>query len=257
MKIRAAVISHPGYCREKNEDNFCFRGEKLVGRETPRPLKFRGKTSSPVLMGVFDGMGGMHAGERASEIAADLACMAQQRVSRTTDLDTYLLDLCTQANERTCAEMQNVVKQRMGTTASMLCLQEDRYHVCNIGDSPIYLFRDNRLQAVFQEHTERENYLRIHGPDAKLPKKKFSLTQYIGIFPEEMRIEPYSCHGTVKREDRFLIASDGLTDMVREQEVAEILGRRMSPAKTVTCLLHRALECGGRDNITIICIDLT
>lgn len=256
MKISASVISHPGNCRERNEDNFCFNGKKLSGSSTVRPIKYRGKTSSTVLMGIFDGMGGLKAGERASYIVSETACTAISDIEKITDLKSFMIDICKRANILICEEMLNVIKQRIGSTASMLCFRNSQYYICNIGDSPIFVYRDNELIHIFHEHTEKENYLKIHGVNAALPKKKFKLTQNIGIFPEEMEIEPYSSSAEVKCQDRFLITSDGLTDMVDENEIKNVLSQRMSPAKTVKMLLQKALDNGGIDNTTIICIDI-
>ena len=256
MKISASVVSHPGNCRDKNEDNFCFNGKKLEGNATLRPIRFYGRTSASILMGIFDGMGGIKAGEVASRIATDVACSAISEIKDHPDTITQLVNICKQANTVTCNEMLNVIKQRIGTTASMLCFRDENYYLCNIGDSPIYLFRDNALNPIFHEHTEKENFLRIHGANAILPKKKFKLTQNIGIFPEEMEIEPFVISGELIKEDRFLITSDGLTDMVDETEIADVLSKRMSPARTTKQLLQRALNNGGKDNTTIICIDI-
>lgn len=256
MKISASVVSHPGNCREKNEDNFCFNGKSIVGNATPRPIKFHGRSSFPVLMGIFDGMGGIKAGEIASRITADVACSAIRGVEEVLDAKAFLVDICKQANTITCNEMLNVIKQRIGTTASMLVFENETYHLCNVGDSPIYLYRDDELKPIFHEHTEKENYLRIHGANATLPKKKFKLTQNIGIFPEEMEIEPFVASGELRVRDRFLITSDGLTDMVDELEIEKVMHKRISPAKTVKKLQQLALENGGKDNTTIICIDI-
>ena len=98
MKISASVISHPGNYREKNEDNFCFNGKQLSGSLTVRPLRYRGKTLSAVLMGIFDGMGGIKAGERASYIVSETACTAISDVKDTTDLNTFMIDICKRAN---------------------------------------------------------------------------------------------------------------------------------------------------------------
>lgn len=73
MQIRASVISPPGTYRDKNEDNFCFNGKKLSGNSTIRPINYRGKTSSAVLMGKFDGMGGVKVGRRPSYIVSETA----------------------------------------------------------------------------------------------------------------------------------------------------------------------------------------
>ena len=256
MRICASAVSHPGNCRNKNEDNFCFDRTILKGNATSWPLRFRRQAGSPVLFGIFDGMGGIKAGERASRIAAETAQSAVKAMHSNTSFDSFLKEICMQANAKACNEMINSIKQRIGTTASMLLFSEDQYFLCNIGDSPIFLFRENQLQPIFHEHTEKENYLRLHGVNAVLPKKKFKLTQNIGIFPEEMEIEPYVASGKIKSSDRYLITSDGLTDMVTEEVITETLGKKMSSAKTVKTLLQLALDNGGKDNTTIICIDI-
>lgn len=256
MKICASAASHPGNCRGKNEDNFCFNGKMLRANATIWPLRFQGQSNRPFLFGVFDGMGGIHAGEVASGIAAKTACSAYANMYSEVPYDAFLLNICNQANALTCSEMLNVIKQRIGTTASMLLFSEGRYYLCNIGDSPIFLFRENQLRPIFHEHTEKENFLRLHGVNALPPRKKFKLTQNIGIFPEEMEIEPYLASDILQSADRFLICSDGITDMVPENVISEILGHKLSTAKTVSRLLQQALDNGGRDNATIICIDI-
>lgn len=256
MKISASVVSHPGICREKNEDNFCFNGKSIMSNTMSRPIKFHGRSSQPILMGIFDGMGGINAGEIASKIAADVACSAIHKTERVLDAKAFLVDICKHANEIICNEMLNIIKQRIGTTASMLFFENEQYYLCNVGDSPIYLFRNNKLKSIFHEHTEKENYLRIHGANAILQKKKFKLTQNIGIFPDEMEIEPFVVSGKLKSQDRFLITSDGLTDMVDEIEIEKVLHKKISPVKTVKELQELALNNGGKDNITIICIDI-
>lgn len=256
MRISACVVSHPGNCREKNEDNFCFNGRMLKSDGTLWPLRLSSGIKQPLLLGIFDGMGGIKAGERASCIAAETACAALRGLTKDTDFDAFLTGICMQANAITCSEMVHILKQRMGTTASMLLFFDGQYHLCNIGDSPIFLFREGKLQPIFYEHTEKENFLRLHGVDALPPKKKFKLTQNIGIFPQEMEIEPYVSTGSIKSGDRFLISSDGLTDMVCEETITEVLARRTSAASTAKTLLQYALNNGGKDNTTIMCIDI-
>ena len=139
------------------------------------------------------------------------------------EIDSTLLRICKSANEVVCNEMLNVIKGRMGTTASMLCFFEEHYHLCNIGDSPIFLFRDNKLSEISYEHTEKENYILIYGEENVPKDKKFRLTQHIGIFPEELQIEPYLSCDEIKKGDRFVICSDGLTDMLTDEQIERVL----------------------------------
>ena len=256
MRIRACVISHPGKVRPKNEDNFFFNEYVRVDEELEKPYKLNCKTDIPLLMGVFDGMGGISAGERASLIAANTARNISYTLYDPDDIDRTMLDICKTSNEVVCNEMVNLVKGRMGTTASMLCFFEDYYHLCNIGDSPIFIFRDSKLTEISYEHTEKENYVQIYGAENIPPNKKFRLTQHIGIFPDELEIEPYVSYDKIQNGDRFIICSDGLTDMVKEPQIAGIMSKRLSPVKTAQILLSRALDNGGKDNTTIIVIDV-
>ena len=254
MKIKASVISHLGKVRKNNEDNFFFNEFILQEEKLTKPYKMKSKTDVPILMGVFDGMGGISAGERASLITATTARNVSYTLYDPDEIDSTLLRICKSANEVVCNEMLNVIKGRMGTTASMLCFFEEHYHLCNIGDSPIFLFRDNKLSEISYEHTEKENYILIYGEENVPKDKKFRLTQHIGIFPEELQIEPYLSCDEIKKGDRFVICSDGLTDMVKEPQLVKILSAYHSPVKALKKLLNAALDNGGRDNITIIVI---
>jgi len=256
MKICASVMSHPGKCRENNEDNFCLQGMVRKPNAPVKPIRYRGKTHHPILMGVFDGMGGMQDGDRASGIVAEVASDAIVALKDNRQIEQILVKICKNANQRICEEMTQVTHSRMGSTASMLCFFEDFCFVCNVGDSPVFLLRNDRLNEISHEHTEKENYIRIHGADAVSARRKFKLTQYIGIFPGEMEIEPHfdGCRGKVG--DRFLICSDGLTDMVPRDQIRQILQRRLSPAATVKLLIDQALANGGKDNVTVLCIDV-
>lgn len=251
MRITACAVSHPGTCRERNEDAFYLNGAVPY---FDKPSMYRGSTAKPIVAGVFDGMGGISAGDRASYLATEAARAAQERYT-DGDVRELLLDICRDANAAVCEDMQ-ATGQRMGATASMLCFANDRAVVCNVGDSPIFLFRSSRLTELSHAHTERETFVEVYGEEAIPPGKKFKLTQHIGIFPEEMEIEP---HVTVKKlriGDRFLICSDGLTDMVSRAEIAAVLCLGLSASRTAGRLIRRALEAGGKDNVTVVCADV-
>ena len=86
-------------------------------------------------------------------------------------------------------------------------------------------------------------------------KKKYKLTQHLGIFPEEMEIEPYIVPGQSKPNDRYLICSDGLTDMVSKNDIESVLSCNLL-RDAVKQLMQNALDNGGKDNITMICIEV-
>jgi hypothetical protein len=124
-------------------------------------------------------------------------------------------------------------------------------YVCDLGDSPIFLIHGGDIRQISYEHTERHNYEQIFG-DNYDKNKKFRLTQHLGIFPNEMVLSPYNKREPFEVGDRFLICSDGVTDMIPKQEIAAIISSKKTVDKAAELLLKTALDNGGRDNITII-----
>ena len=250
MEIKVYSVCHIGKIREKNQDNFYCNGI-MPGTES-RNFKYGGSfdASSPLLFGVFDGMGGHLYGERASLYAVQ-TCEALFSKYKGGDPFGAMNEICFAANKLICDEMENVVKGRMGSTASMLLFEQGGMFVCNLGDSPVFLLHRGKLRRVSCEHTERRNYEQIFG-DNYDKNKKFRLTQHLGIFPNEMELSPYNSRENIETGDRFLICSDGVTDMISDEEIRGIIMSADSAEEAAERLLNTALDNGGRDNITII-----
>ena len=170
-------------------------------------------------------------------------------------MDEELLSrICYLANDAICREKAQNGKKEMGSTASMLLFHDDEFCLCNIGDSPIFIYRYGRLVEISYEHTDKENVEALSGQAEE--NKKYKLTQHLGIDAEEMIIEPNVVPGQLKVGDRLLICSDGLKDMIGEGLIAAILKEDLPTAKTAEKLMNSALDAGGRDNVTLICIDV-
>lgn len=255
MEIKVYSICHIGKVREKNQDNYYCNGI-MPDPESPN-FKYGGSfdASSPLLFGVFDGMGGHLHGERASLYAVQ-TCEALFSNYKGGNPFGTMNEICYTANKLICDEMENVVKGRMGTTASMLLFEQGGMFVCNLGDSPIFLLHRGELRRVSYEHTERHNYEQIFGENYD-KKKKFRLTQHLGIFPNEMELSPYNSRESIETGDRFLICSDGVTDMISDEEIRSIILSSESVEKAAEQLLNTALDNGGRDNTTIILGEIT
>lgn len=252
MKISAYALTNIGRVRAKNQDNFICGSfcSDIDGGKLSHEL--RTDTSIFGLFGVFDGMGGQLYGERASRIALDTAR------ELTSDYigegpEKLFEKIIALSNERICCEMMDNVKGKMGTTASMLALSDDRYYLTDIGDSPVFLIRDHRMSLISFEHSERHNYEEVFGTNYD-HSKKFDLTQYLGIIPEEMEIDPYYDSSEAYPGDVFLICSDGLTDMVSEKSILQIVESGMTLKQIGDALVRMALENGGRDNITVVLV---
>ena len=124
-------------------------------------------------------------------------------------------------------------------------LQRTRY-LCNIGDSKAFHFDGEKLEQISVDHCAATFY-----------GEKPPLSQNLGIPPAEMMIEPHYARGYYHAGDIYLLCSDGLTDMVSIEEIAKILtetaaGGNTDVSNAAEKLLQKALDNGGRDNITII-----
>lgn len=249
--IKAAAVSYIGNVRENNEDNYCFF--KYVYNDTKDNKKIRSRNQTlkkAAVLGVFDGMGGISAGEKASAIAAETACSILN-VSGSQPED--MIKVCHEANNTICNEMLKV-RKRMGTTASMLFFKNDRYYLCNLGDSPVFRLRGNTLSRISFSHTENSDKKHKSGKKSRNPKGR--LTQYLGIFPDEAGLVPFLAEGKCRVGDKFLLCSDGLSDVITPAMIRRILNGRLSVRKKAQELLDMALNNGGTDNITVICAEI-
>ena len=247
--LQTYLVSDVGMLRKKNEDNFIFHGRYNEKSEDHMECENHICITEPVLYGVFDGMGGEAFGEVASSL---MAGTCQKYLPRIGHLKEDAMALCQAGNELVVKEE----KQRglsMGSTASMLFFDETVV-ACNVGDSPIYLYRDGVLRAIYEEQTEKKIYEEMGLHEILKKKKKYSLTQHIGMQEEGLQILPYLEEIEVQDQDVFLICSDGLTDMVDEAVIKETLSA--IDEESARKLINHALENGGHDNVTVILIQV-
>ena len=258
LSIHAVAICNKGKVRDNNEDNLIFQSHILD--EIHEGIEGMWKqtsvnTNRPWLYGVFDGMGGHSKGEYASYSSADVARKMMRNFQGNKDeIHDFLNSICIEANEKVCRKEQSE-NRIMGTTASFIYIYEEECWCCNIGDSPIFRIREGVLTEFYEEHTERKFREMIFGKD-KVKGKKFPLTQHIGIPKEEMQIQPFYMSEQIKQGDQYLICSDGLTDMVSKEEILNIMRENTDIEEKILLLEQKAMEYGGRDNITIICVEV-
>ena len=236
-KIRYFYTSHVGKCRKANQDNFYCNGAYMPSENSGTEGILTGKVKpeeNPVFA-VFDGMGG----EECGEMAAFLATKTMAEHCFKEDMAADLLKFCKQANEAICAHTRTHTITSMGTTAAILRFTPQKAGLCDVGDSKIYLYADGKLSQLSYDHVG----ISVGG-------RKPPLTQNLGIEESELVLDPFVAMGDYGAGDVFLLCSDGLTDMVSEQRIAEILKNK--PKTAARLLLAEALENGGRDNITFI-----
>jgi len=244
LELEIMCTSVIGNIRTNNEDNFYFDGDYLpmINNGTEKKLIKRFKTNQSHCFVVFDGMGGESYGEKAAYLAT--ICFNKDfKNKKELKPKDFLIESCYEMNDVICKEQKND-KCSMGTTMAGLYFIHDNVYVCNLGDSKIYKFSNNKLKQLSVSH--------VVPVITSNPKIKPALTQNLGIPEEEMKIEPYIDQINCNHGDIYLICSDGLTDMISDEEISDILSMNISISVKLENMKELALKHGGRDNITII-----
>ena len=252
--VHSAGSTNHGCIRLNNEDNFYFAGKYLApGTLDLKTLMTSSQpTQNPVCLAVFDGMGGENAGERASLTAASTFAFCAGELGDVVKAPKdFLKEACQRMNQAVVAQAASEHLGQTGTTASILYLWQDMAYVCNVGDSAIFRLRGNELKQITKSHTNEE-FLKRQG----LYGRKPTLTQFIGIPEDEMVIDPYIAKGRLMAGDKFLVCSDGLTDMVPLEQIASCMFHALSPEAAAAGLLNMALSAGGRDNVTVLTCEI-
>lgn len=246
LMIEAACACHMGKVRKNNEDNFFFDG-KCLERENNglrHPVSFQRSIRSGLCLAVFDGMGGENFGEHASYAAARQMQLTERAFAAFFIPERkYLERLTEQLNDAVVLAQREMLTDKMGTTMVSLYFSGRFVYICNVGDSRGYRLRDGEFLQLSEDHVEKR-------PGST--HKKAPLTQHLGLDTEEVQIEPYIAKGELKRGDTYLLCSDGLTDMLTNFEISDIILNSTDAESCVQALTQAALEHGGRDNITVI-----
>ena len=243
-EISGSCVSNVGNIRENNEDNFYFDGVYLEENNTgtKKPLTIHFNNSDNKVFAIFDGMGGQAKGERASFLSAStLEEYAKDNKKIKWDKFAKIV------NEKVCKEMTEK-KNRMGSTMAAIQFREDYLSISNLGDSRIYLLTNSSFGQVSEDHNEAKLNENLATPK----EGKSRLTQYFGIREEEMIIQPFTKKINYENVEKILICSDGITDMLSNDEIEEILVNTNDTEKCVETLLQNALEKGGEDNTTVM-----
>ena len=244
--IQAACGCHTGKIRKNNEDNFYFDGKclEIDNNGLKHPVYIEDALKNGRCFAVFDGMGGEQYGELASYAAAR---QMQTTTRNLTDFfipeKAYLTRLAMELDKKVNTIQAEKQTEHIGTTLVSLYFSGRYVYVCNVGDSRAYRLRDGEFLQLSKDHVER-----YPGRESQ----KAPLTQYLGVGSEDMEIDPYIAKGEIKTGDLYLLCSDGLTDMLTNFEITDIMLNNDNVEDCVQALIQAALEHGGRDNITVI-----
>ncbi|NLD49026.1 MAG: serine/threonine-protein phosphatase [Clostridiaceae bacterium] len=257
INLEAAVETHVGLVRESNEDNFYFDGEISDSVKTPCAGLAFTKKSGRYLFAVCDGMGGMNSGEKASCIAAG----AIKQLKEFSDPDFKTINKFIGAlNDKIYYEASDVEDKGMGTTLAALVIKDGYAFALNVGDSRAYHMRGGKLTLITEDHTQAQRLIKMRiltESEAKNHYSRHLLSRYLGMAPEEGEVSAhFSQVIEINKGDSFLIASDGLTEMLEEEMVEKIMQKKGSASECAKRLVKEAIASGGRDNITVIVLKI-
>jgi protein phosphatase len=227
--VRVGSASDIGRVREGNEDSFLVLAPLYV---------------------VADGMGG----HRGGEVASSLALQTLQRLSEARE--GTLAEQVIEANRAVFERSQEDRSVAgMGTTLTAALVDGDRVHLAHVGDSRAYLFRGGELSMLTEDHTLVHRMVvdgEITEAEAETHPHRSILTRALGV-DASVQVD----EGDVRSiaGDRILLCSDGLTAMVPDGQIREILSTTADPQEAVDTLVRVANRAGGIDNITAVILD--
>jgi serine/threonine protein phosphatase PrpC len=203
------------------------------------------------LFAVADGMGGAQAGEVASHLAVEV--LEQGLPEGAGSVEERLRARVSEANERIMESAQaDDARAGMGTTLTVAYVGEDDLTVAHVGDSRLYRLRDGLFERLTDDHSLVEELVRqgkLTPEEADEHPQRSIITRALGA---EAGVEPDSRTWPGRQDDVYLICSDGLTSMIPEARVAEVLTAAPSLAAAGRSLIDAANDAGGRDNITVV-----
>lgn len=228
----AAGLTDPGLTRPQNEDAILLE---------------------PPLYAVADGMGGHRAGEIASRVALDELLATAPR-----SVDVRALSRAVRAANRAVIESASKSRGRtgMGTTLTAAMVDGTYVAVAHVGDSRAYLLHDGNLRRITEDHSMVADLVRqgtITEEEARFHPQRSVITRALGSDPD-MVADVYEVRAA--SGDRLLLATDGLTGMLPDDYIAELLSQERDPASAAEKLVEAANRAGGYDNITVVVVDL-
>lgn len=241
--FRWAAASDIGKVRDENQDSFLVEPE--VG-----------------LFLVSDGIGGHRGGALASKIVAeDLSVMIENRLGELRSSSPravrslFKKTIVEQSKQLQMEAESETGYKGMGATLVLALLRDSRAYIANLGDSRIYRLRNNRFVQLTKDHSVVSELLskgRIELAEAQNHAAAGQITHYVGM---EERVTPFIRAFALKKGDRLLLCTDGLTDMVNDKSTAAILTSEPDCRAACDALIAAANAAGGHDNITVVIVD--
>jgi serine/threonine protein phosphatase PrpC len=230
---RVATVTDTGRKRRRNEDAF---------------------VCEPPLFAIADGMGGAQAGEVASRLAA----AAVREGGAGSGGEERIFELIQEANRRVYDRSStDPSTSGMGTTMTVALVEDGAVAFGHVGDSRAYLIRDGEMEQLTEDHSLVNELLKsgkLSPEEAGMHPQKAVITRAVGTDPD-VDVDTFTV--AAQTGDLFLLCSDGLTDVVAEEEILELVERnREDIDRALRALVKEANRGGGEDNITVVAFEI-
>lgn len=236
--MRAYARTDVGSKRAVNQD-YMYCSENSVG-------SFRN------LFIVADGMGGHKAGDYASKLCVEQMVQSIEKSEHKTPVSLFE-EAVDAANGAVYSESQEHEEyDGMGTTLVACTMQEDTLYVANIGDSRLYLLRDDDIMQITEDHSLVEEMVKqgnITESEARVHPQKNIITRAVGI---DQSVQADFFEVEIYPDDIIMLCSDGLSNMIEDEDMEYIVKHSESLQDAGETLVARANENGGSDNITVV-----
>lgn len=239
--LKTFSITDVGRKRQMNQDSV-FSSEVSIG-------------NLPNLFIVADGMGGHKAGDYASKCTVETMHECVER-SFEKDPAVILKEAIEEANRNIHAKAQEDAEYAgMGTTVVAATILGNHLQIANVGDSRLYIINED-IKQITKDHSLVEEMIRMGGIDRESARNhpdKNIITRAVGV-SEQVLIDFFSVELT--KQDTILMCSDGLTNMLDDEEILMIVRGQRDVVEKAQQLVHMANERGGRDNISVVLLEV-
>lgn len=239
MKRRFTGLTDPGLLRSVNQDDYYIdpNGQFFI---------------------VADGMGGHAGGQEASQLATEaIRTYLEQHWQSASSSEELLEQALYEANQAIIQDQQNHPERSdMGTTAVVVMFRQDKPLVAHVGDSRLYRLRDSKLEQITEDDTWVARAMKagdITPEQARIHPWRHVLSQCLGR-KDLQQVEVQSLD--VQPGDRLLLCTDGLTEELSDTLIATNLQPSLKSDQAATLLVEAAKEKGGRDNITVLIVEV-
>jgi PPM family protein phosphatase len=264
IRVEFAAATNPGLVRRNNEDHYAivrrYRSREVLLTNMP-PDAYPPREDEVFALAVADGVGGAACGEIASELALRAAweltgdafkwgfsLNEAEAASMIEGINVFM-----QLIHRRIKRVGDKSHEGMGTTLTGALSAGLNALIAHVGDSRAYLYREGAMRRLTNDQTLAElmvSLKMIRTIDDAAKQFRHTLVSCLGGNYENVKVE--TTHVKLQDADQLLLCTDGLTDMVDESQIAEILGRTQTPQSACDELIAAALNGGGRDNVTVV-----